>query len=111
MISDLTEGGGPVWAAKARTPAETQRTAPIARGGRSLALFAEECLQKGERVPWVHEGSYRPGTESIWISFTNWDTEYRVLFRFEDGTWKVNPRIYDSLKMPTSASNWLATLL
>lgn len=40
ILSDLTEGGA-VWAARARTRA---------RGVRSLALYAEECLEGGDRA-------------------------------------------------------------
>lgn len=98
ILSDLTDGGT-IWAA------------PVARGARSLALYAEECLQQGHRVGRVHEGNYKPGAEAIYISFTTWKTEYKLLCRSEEGAWVVNPKIYEALDMLTSASSWPATLL
>lgn len=61
----------------------------------------KKSLQRWERVAWVHDGNYKPGAEAIYTSFTKWATEYKLL----------SPKINDALNMPTSATNWLATLL
>lgn len=53
-----------IWMARARSPAEAARTAPVARAVRSLKQMRETRLNEGAADDiWDIEGSYRPGEE------------------------------------------------
>lgn len=101
------------WMARARSPAEAARTAPVARGVRSLKQMRETRLNEGAAGDiWDIEGSYRPGGECIWLSSDGWANEHMLMWCDPNtGTWAINADIVKALSMDVPPHEWLATLL
>lgn len=83
--------GQPLWGQRGRTPAEAARVGPIARAVRTLKTAMDTARLRGQRVAWDVEGSYLP-TEPVGVFATagDWDTETMLIFRDDDGVWRIN---------------------
>lgn len=103
------EGG--LWASRARTPAETARTALVARVVRLLREHLQEAGRQGAPTFCV-EGHHRRLDEAMNVSQNNWASERALLVKNPDsGVWLIDSQLWRTLGLPGGAEEWLAGLL
>lgn len=110
VVSALCDGT--VWMARARSPAEAARIAPIARGVRSLKQLRDSRRTEGSADQWDVEGSNRPGEEGISLSTDDWKSEHMIVWRnLDTGAWTMSADAVQTLCMDVNPHEWLVSLL